>query len=275
MVKSQIHAGGRGKGTFTDGFKGGVKFCKTKAEARDLAGKMLGNTLVTAQTGPAGRKVQTIYFTVASDIKKEYYLAILLDRGHVPAGDRRLDRGRRRDREGRPRDSREDLQGLRRPGLRPGRLPGPGPGLPARLHRRGGEERRPPDPGALQAVLGDRRRDGRDQSPDHDAGRRGPGPRRQGLVRRQRAFPPSRDPRAARPERGGSQGDRGLQARAQLHRARRQHRLPGQRRRPRDEHDGHHQAFRRQSRPTSSTSAAAPPRSRSSRRSRSSWATRT
>jgi succinyl-CoA synthetase beta subunit len=80
MVKSQIHAGGRGKGTFTDGFKGGVKFCKTKAEARDVAAKMLGNTLVTVQTGPAGRKVQTIYFTVASDIKKEYYLAILLDR---------------------------------------------------------------------------------------------------------------------------------------------------------------------------------------------------
>jgi succinyl-CoA synthetase beta subunit len=80
MVKSQIHAGGRGKGTFTDGFKGGVKFCKTKAEAREMAGRMLGNTLVTLQTGPAGRKVQTIYFTVASDIKKEYYLAILLDR---------------------------------------------------------------------------------------------------------------------------------------------------------------------------------------------------
>jgi succinyl-CoA synthetase beta subunit len=80
MVKSQIHAGGRGKGTFTDGYKGGVKFCKTKAEARDTAAKMLGNTLVTAQTGAAGRKVQTVYFTVASDIKKEYYLAILLDR---------------------------------------------------------------------------------------------------------------------------------------------------------------------------------------------------
>jgi succinyl-CoA synthetase beta subunit len=80
MVKSQIHAGGRGKGTFTDGFKGGVKFCKTKAEAKEIAGKMLGNTLVTVQTGPAGRKVQTVYFTAASDIKKEYYLAILLDR---------------------------------------------------------------------------------------------------------------------------------------------------------------------------------------------------
>jgi succinyl-CoA synthetase beta subunit len=80
MVKSQIHAGGRGKGTFTNGFKGGVKFCKTKADALAMAGNMLGHTLVTAQTGPAGRKVQTIYFTVASDIKKEYYLAILLDR---------------------------------------------------------------------------------------------------------------------------------------------------------------------------------------------------
>ena len=80
MVKSQIHAGGRGKGTFTDGYKGGVKFCKTKADAKEVAAKMLGNTLVTIQTGPAGRKVQTVYFTVASDIKKEYYLAILLDR---------------------------------------------------------------------------------------------------------------------------------------------------------------------------------------------------
>jgi succinyl-CoA synthetase beta subunit len=80
VVKSQIHAGGRGKGTFTDGFKGGVKLCPTKNDAKEIAGKMLGNTLVTAQTGPAGRKVQTIYFNVASSIKKEYYLAILLDR---------------------------------------------------------------------------------------------------------------------------------------------------------------------------------------------------
>ena len=79
MVKSQIHAGGRGKGTFTDGYKGGVKFNKTKADAKEVAGKMINNTLVTIQTGPAGRKVQTVYFTVASDIKKEYYLAILLD----------------------------------------------------------------------------------------------------------------------------------------------------------------------------------------------------
>jgi succinyl-CoA synthetase beta subunit len=80
VVKSQIHAGGRGKGTFIDGFKGGVKIARSKAEALDYAQKMFGNTLVTVQTGPAGRKVQTIYFTQASAIKKEYYLAILLDR---------------------------------------------------------------------------------------------------------------------------------------------------------------------------------------------------
>jgi succinyl-CoA synthetase beta subunit len=80
VVKSQIHAGGRGKGTFVDGFQGGVKIAKSKAEALDYAQKMFGNTLVTVQTGPAGRKVQTIYFTQASAIKKEYYLAILLDR---------------------------------------------------------------------------------------------------------------------------------------------------------------------------------------------------
>ena len=80
VVKAQIHAGGRGKGTFKDGFQGGVKIAKSKKEAEELANKMLGNTLVTHQTGPAGRKVKTVYFTEASDITKEYYLAIVMDR---------------------------------------------------------------------------------------------------------------------------------------------------------------------------------------------------
>ncbi len=80
VVKSQIHAGGRGKGVFTDGFKGGVKVVESKAMAKEMAEKMLGNTLVTHQTGPAGRKVHAIYFTEANNIKKEYYLAVLLDR---------------------------------------------------------------------------------------------------------------------------------------------------------------------------------------------------
>ena len=81
VVKAQIHAGGRGKGTFTDGFKGGVKLARSRDEAIDVAKRMLGNTLVTKQTGPAGRKVQTLYFAEGCDIAKEYYLAILLDRG--------------------------------------------------------------------------------------------------------------------------------------------------------------------------------------------------
>ncbi len=80
VVKSQIHAGGRGKGAFTDGLKGGVKLARSKQEAKEIARKMLGNTLVTHQTGPAGRKVQTIYFTEAENIAHEYYLAILMDR---------------------------------------------------------------------------------------------------------------------------------------------------------------------------------------------------
>lgn len=80
VVKSQIHAGGRGKGTFKSGFKGGVKLCKTAAEAKDLATAMLGNVLVTKQTGPDGRLVSTLLVAGAPNIKKELYLAVLLDR---------------------------------------------------------------------------------------------------------------------------------------------------------------------------------------------------
>ncbi len=80
VVKAQIHAGGRGKGTFTDGYQGGVKVVDGPEAAREAVGAMLGNTLVTAQTGPAGRKVQTLYLTEACDIDHEYYLAVVLDR---------------------------------------------------------------------------------------------------------------------------------------------------------------------------------------------------
>ena len=80
VVKSQIHAGGRGKGTFKSGFKGGVKLCKTAAEAKELATAMLGNVLVTKQTGPEGRLVSTLLVAGAPHIKKELYLAVLLDR---------------------------------------------------------------------------------------------------------------------------------------------------------------------------------------------------
>jgi succinyl-CoA synthetase beta subunit len=79
-VKSQIHAGGRGKGTFDTGFKGGVRLCYTPEEVYRDAAAMLGNVLVTRQTGPEGRRVRRLLVTLAPDIRKELYVAILLDR---------------------------------------------------------------------------------------------------------------------------------------------------------------------------------------------------
>jgi succinyl-CoA synthetase beta subunit len=80
VVKSQIHAGGRGKGTFKDGFKGGVKLCKSADEVFEKAKAMLGNVLVTKQTGAEGRLVSKVLVSVAPEIRKELYLAVLLDR---------------------------------------------------------------------------------------------------------------------------------------------------------------------------------------------------
>jgi succinyl-CoA synthetase beta subunit len=80
VVKAQIHAGGRGKGTFTNGFKGGVHLCKSPQEARELAAKMLGQTLVTHQTGPQGRVVNKVLVAESVEIEREIYFAILLDR---------------------------------------------------------------------------------------------------------------------------------------------------------------------------------------------------
>src|SRR6266550_1374108 len=80
VIKAQIHAGGRGKGTFANGFKGGVHLCKTPEEAREIAGKMLGQTLVTHQTGAAGRVVNKVLVAESAQIVREIYFAILLDR---------------------------------------------------------------------------------------------------------------------------------------------------------------------------------------------------
>ncbi len=80
VVKAQIHAGGRGKGTFTNGFKGGVHLCKSADEVRDVAAKMLGQTLVTHQTGASGKVVNTVLVAKSVNIAREIYFAILLDR---------------------------------------------------------------------------------------------------------------------------------------------------------------------------------------------------
>ena len=80
VVKAQIHAGGRGKGTFKNGFKGGVQLCKTASQARDFAKQMLGETLVTHQTGPVGKVVNKVLVAESVEIKRELYFAILIDR---------------------------------------------------------------------------------------------------------------------------------------------------------------------------------------------------
>src|SRR5438552_14522627 len=73
VVKAQIHAGGRGKGTFNNGFKGGVQVVKSPEETREAAGKMLGQTLVTHQTGPAGRVVHKVLIAESAQIAREIY----------------------------------------------------------------------------------------------------------------------------------------------------------------------------------------------------------
>lgn len=83
VVKSQIHAGGRGKGSFKEadaGEKGGVRIAKSADEVGLFARQMLGHTLVTKQTGPAGRLVKRIYVEEGAQIAKEYYLSVLVDR---------------------------------------------------------------------------------------------------------------------------------------------------------------------------------------------------
>ncbi|WP_315761270.1 ADP-forming succinate--CoA ligase subunit beta [Sphingomonas sp. Y38-1Y] len=83
VVKAQIHAGGRGKGKFKElgpDAKGGVRLAKTEDEVRAAATDMLGNTLVTIQTGDAGKQVNRLYVTDGVDIAKEFYLALVVDR---------------------------------------------------------------------------------------------------------------------------------------------------------------------------------------------------
>src|SRR5215212_7275865 len=83
VVKAQIHAGGRGKGRFKElgpDAKGGVRLARSIDEVREHAAEMLGRTLVTVQTGAAGKQVQRLYITDGVDIAKEYYLALLVDR---------------------------------------------------------------------------------------------------------------------------------------------------------------------------------------------------
>lgn len=79
-MKAQVHAGGRGKGTFENGFKGGVQFPKTATEAKDLADKMLNKKLFTHQTGPDGVLCRKLMIAQSLPIARETYFAVLYDR---------------------------------------------------------------------------------------------------------------------------------------------------------------------------------------------------
>ncbi len=146
VVKSQIHAGGRGKGTFkefpdvggvsvvTNGIEGGVEAAEARVE--ELAERMLGSTLVTIQTGPEGKQVNRLYVEQGIDIGRELYLSIVLDRAVGRTRRDGLDRRRDRDRRGGGEHTGEDHPADDRPGDRARRVAGGGDRLWVGAHRR-------------------------------------------------------------------------------------------------------------------------------------------
>ena len=218
-------------------------------------------TLVTKQTGPAGKEVKRVYIEEGCDIKRELYLSHAGRPRHLAHRHHRLDRRRHGHRGGRGEDAGEDPQGGDRPGHRHPALPRPQDRLRPGAGRQAGRRLRQVRARPVQGLHRARRLAGRDQPAGrHRRGRRDRA-RRQDELRRQRAVPPQGHRGAARRGRGGSGRARGRPVRAQLRQARRPDRLHGERRRPGHGDHGHHQALRRRSRPTSSMSAAAPPRS--------------
>ena len=231
-------------------------------EAEAFAKQMLGATLVTLQTGEAGKQVNRLYIEDGAAIDKEFYLSMLIDRATSRVAFVVSTEGGM-DIEEVAHDTPEKIVTFSvdpATGLMPhhGRHIADALGLKGDLAKQAGRSGR-------KALCGLHRQGhgaARDQSADRHQGRQAALPRRQNVLRRQCALPPSRHRRAARQERGGREGDRGVETRPRLYLARRQYRLHGQWRRPRHGDDGHHQALWRVSRRTSSMSAAAPRRRR-------------
>ena len=199
VVKSQIHAGGRGKGKFKElgpDAKGGVRLAHSIDEVREHAAEMLGKTLVTVQTGPAGKQVQRLYITDGVDIAKEFYLALLVDRGSgriaiVASTEGGVDI------EGVAHDTPEKIETLTidpATGLMPhhGRAVAAALGLKGEHRQAGAEGARQ----ALRRVPRHRRQPDRDQPAGGDRGRQAAGARRQG--RRSTATPSSATPTSRR-----------------------------------------------------------------------------
>ena len=246
VVKSQIHAGGRGKGKFKEasaGDKGGVRIAKSTAEVAEYAKQMLGATLVTVQTGPHGKQVNRLYIEDGSDIDKEFYLSLLVNRETSEVsfvvsteGGVNIEDVAHKTPEKIVSFSVDPATGIMG---HHGRAVAKALNLSGDLAKQAEK---------LTTQLYHRlHRQGHGDAGDQPAGRHQAGPapraRRQGVVRRQRDVPPSRGRGAARRDRGGRQGNRGREIRPQLCHARRHHRLHGQRRRPCHGDHGHHQAL--------------------------------
>ena len=126
VVKAQIHAGGRGKGTITDNPKQhGVQLVRSAGEAASAAGALLDHKLVTIQTGPEGQTVRRVLVEAGCEIARELYLGIVIDRAAglpvLMASQRRRHEHRRR----RRKNARADFQGNVLPRRRPAVVPGP------------------------------------------------------------------------------------------------------------------------------------------------------
>ena len=273
VVKSQIHAGGRGKGKFKEasaGDKGGVRIAKSVAEVNEFAKQMLGATLVTVQTGPHGKQVNRLYIEEGSDIDKEFYLSILVNRETSEVsfvvsteGGVNIEDVAHNSPEKIVTFSVDPATGIMG---HHGRTVAKALGLSGDLAKQAEKL-----VAQLYAAFVAKDMAMLEINPlvvtkqGHAARAR-----RQGVVRRQRAVSSSRSAGAARRDRGRRQGNRGVEIRPQLRHARRQHRLHGQRRRPRHGDHGHHQALRHgagelpRCRRQRHQGARSPPRSRSS-----------
>ena len=266
VVKAQIHAGGRGKGKFkeADGRRKGrrPRDHVGRARPRKRPRRCSAARSSPSRPAPPGKQVNRIYIEDGSDIARELYLALLIDRvtsriAFVCSTEGGMDI------EEVAHNTPEKILTF---------SVDPASGISGFHGRRvafalgleGKQVKQCVDlVDKLYRLFIEKDCEMLEINPLIVTDRRRPQvPRRQDELRRQRALPPHGHRRPARRDRGRPQGTRRLEVRPQLHRARRQHRLHGQRRRPRDGDDGHHQALRRASRPTSSTSAAAPPRRR-------------
>ena len=201
--------------------------------------------LVTHQTGPEGQLVRKVLIEETADIAQELYVSITLDRAQGKPVIMASSQGGMDIEEVAEKDPEAIFRSRRRAGARPPAVPGPRRRPRPRPQGGDGVQGREADHRPGQRLHGHRRLARRDQPADGHRRRRRHGARRQDEFRRQRPLPPQGHRRHARPRRGEPPGGRGQQVQPQLHQARRQHRLHGQRRRARHGDDGHHQALRR------------------------------